>query len=214
MLSRIHTPRIAIAVVSALLFLLMSGCSSNQARQAAFVPDENASSLAEIINQYRAFHQLDSLAESPTLHRVALAHVTDLQRSGVFAGECNLHSWSDQGPWTPCCYSRDHAKSACMLNKPAEFSNGRFNAPGYEIATVHGLGMSPARALRHWLHSDAHHDVLLNRNQWTDVRWKSIGAAISENYAVVWFSEASEEDERQLTDARGTHRPPEARLLK
>ena len=48
--------------------------------------------------------------------------------------ECNLHSWSDKGPWSACCYTPDHAQAQCMWDKPSELTN--YPGNGYEISAA------------------------------------------------------------------------------
>lgn len=53
---------------------------------------------------------------------------------GAIGGECNLHSWSNNGYglWNGCCYTSNHAAASCMWDKPREISGGIFTGNGYE----------------------------------------------------------------------------------
>lgn len=146
--------------------------------------------LAEVINQYRIEKGLNKILISPSLTIVAEAHVKDLANNQPDKGNCNMHSWSDKGTWSACCYTDDHSEASCMWNKPSELTSYQGN--GYEIAAWYSGDISANRALSQWQGSQGHHNVILNKDNWNDNEWKAIGAAIYKGYAVVWFGE--EED--------------------
>lgn len=155
------------------------------------VQEEGPQELFEAINDYRAANGLGALRWSPSLAVVAEAHVRDLERN-YQAEPCSLHSWSDQGPWSSCCYLRDAPSVACMWDKPAELSG--YPGKGYEIA-VEVFGARPLdaqRALTEWRASPAHDDVILNRGTWRGATWRAVGVALSEHYAVVWFGKVDD----------------------
>ena len=56
--------------------------------------------LYELINAYRDEYGLPSIPLSPSLCYVAGAHVWDLNTNQPDRGRCNMHSWSNEGPWT------------------------------------------------------------------------------------------------------------------
>ena len=145
--------------------------------------------MADVINQYRREKGLSAIPVSASLTAVAQAHVNDLQFANAVGGSCNLHSWSNQGGWSGCCYTSDHARADCMWSKPSEITEGVYSGKGYEISAVYSKTMTAERALDSWLGSKGHRDVILNKNQWRRMDWKAIGGAVSENYAVVWFGE-------------------------
>ena len=87
--------------------------------------------LRDLINQYRNQKGLQAIPVSKNLTYVAKLHVKDLADNHPYNKRCNLHSWSDEGPWSPCCYTEDHEQAACMWNKPQELSN--YPGLGYEI---------------------------------------------------------------------------------
>jgi len=128
---------------------------------------------------------LDAIARSAASDTVAQTHVDDLAENGPASGECNLHSWSDAGDWTACCYTDDHAEAECMWSKPAELTD--YTGSGYEIASA-GAGSADG-AVRIWDGSDAHRAVILNEDIWADNEWNALGGAISGGYAVAWFGE-------------------------
>ena len=142
--------------------------------------------LLDLINQYRADNSLPPVPWSKSLTAVAQWHVWDLATNHPEDEvNCNLHSWSDQGVWSPVCYTPDHANAAGMWNKPSEITAGVYWANGYEIA-VEGTS-SPAVALALWQGSAPHNDVILNQGIWTSSVWRAIGAGIFNQFVVVWF---------------------------
>lgn len=170
-----------------LLLLLVSGCAT---------PPSPGERLVETVNEHREDRGLERVAWSPALAEVAQAHLQDLESSDAAEGEqCNLHSWSDEGEWTACCYRPgDKASAECMRRKPREITGEDYPHAGYEIAAWRSSGMDREEALRIWRDSDAHHEVMVNRGVWSEVEWEAIGAALSEEYALVWFGEEPEGD--------------------
>lgn len=142
--------------------------------------------LYELIMSYRASYNLPSIPLSPALTYVAHTHVRDLAAYHP-TGECNLHSWSEHGEWTPCCYTSDHAQAQLMWNKPRELTT--YTGAGYEIAFYNSAGATAASALAGWKPSHGHNTVVINQEQWSSKTWKAIGIGIYRNYAVVWFGE-------------------------
>jgi hypothetical protein len=151
--------------------------------------------LLRLINEYRQLNHLKSVTVSKSLSYVARIHAYDLSDHHKQGTRCNMHSWSDNGKWTPCCYTDDHKKARCMWDKPRELTN--YPANGYEISfyTTRKYPSPEAMAkdiLDGWKKSHSHNEVIINRGVWKDINWKAIGIGISENYATVWFGE--EED--------------------
>ncbi len=154
--------------------------------------------LVLLINRYREQKGLPAIPVSKNLTYVARLHVQDLSQNHPFSKRCNLHSWSDKGPWTPCCYTEDHAEAECMWIKPQELSN--YPGLGYEIAYWTNEPLSPAgyarKALAGWQRSVPHNVVMVNLGRWKSKAWKAMGVGVFDGYAVVWFGE--EEDQEQL----------------
>lgn len=149
--------------------------------------------LADLINQYRIQQGLKKIPVSVSLTLVAEAHVLDLENN-ILSGNCNLHSWSNQGNWTACCYTSDHAKAQCMWDKPKEITQRHYIGNGYEIAAYSTGAITPEGALELWKGSSGHHNVIINRDIWVNSNWQAIGAAVSEHYAVVWFGTEADPD--------------------
>lgn len=147
--------------------------------------------LARLINAYRNQNGLPSVPISKSLTHVAQAHVLDLHLHRPDTGTdsrgmpCNLHSWSDQGNWSPVCYTSDHEYAAGMWNKPREITGGVYTGNGYEISHRSSAGATPDSALRGWQSSPGHNSVIIEQNNWGP--WQAMGVAVYEQYAVAWF---------------------------
>lgn len=142
--------------------------------------------LYDMIMEYRKEKGLPNIQLSKSLTFVAQTHVKDLEKSGLINSLCNMHSWSNNGPWTSCCYTNDHARASCMWDKPRELTSYQGN--GYEISYgAHGASVTAEGALEGWKKSSGHNAVIINQGIWFDNNWMAIGVGISEGYAVVWF---------------------------
>ncbi len=154
--------------------------------------------LFRLINEYRKQKGLAPVPLSRNLTYVAKLHAQDLAENHPYGKRCNLHSWSDQGIWSPCCYTEDHAEAACMWNKPSEVSN--YPGYGYEIAYWTNEPLSQVnfakKALAGWKRSLPHNIVMVNQGAWHKKRWNAMGVGIYKGYACVWFGE--EEDSEEL----------------
>ncbi len=153
--------------------------------------------LLELINQHRIDEGHATVPWSKSLTQVAQWHVWDLETNHPDVSiSCNMHSWSDQGIWTPVCYTSDHANAAGMWIKPSEITVNVYSANGYEIAYFASAGATPQGALAAWKRSSSHNDVILNQGMWASRDpWPAMGAGIFGDYAVVWFGD--------MTDPRG-----------
>jgi uncharacterized protein YkwD len=150
-------------------------------------PTPDGAEIVDLVNAYRQSQGLPVVPYSPSLSCVAVTHVHDLAANPP-QGNCNLHSWSDQGSWTPCCYTPDHAQAQCMWDKPAEITS--YPGYGYENAAS-GVG-SPDAALAAWQNSPAHNDVILNQGMWSSHPWHAVGAGLYQGYAALWFGEQAD----------------------
>jgi uncharacterized protein YkwD len=152
--------------------------------------------LVALIQDYRAERDLPPVPVSRSLSRVARSHVRDLDENAPDFGECNAHSWSDQGDWTPCCYTPDHAAAQCMWDKPDEIAD--FSAYGYEIAfgssSINQTGyQATARdAFDGWRGSPGHNAVMVNLEPWDRYEWRALGVAVHAGFAVAWFASADD----------------------
>jgi len=156
---------------------------------------ETEQQLAIMINTYRAENHLPAIELSVSLTYVAHTHCNDLAESNVNSGKCNLHSWSDHGKWTSCCYTPDHRHAACMWNKPRELTS--YTGDGFEIAyfttaTFDSPAAYAKEILESWKESPAHNEVIINRGIWDKVAWKAMGVSIWRRYATVWFGKETD----------------------
>jgi len=166
-----------------------SGSSSSLRSSSSSVQGINSAEemrLYELIMEYREEKGLPRIPISRSLTHVAQVHVKDLyEYSSSFEEQCNMHSWSDQGSWTPCCYTSDHAAASCMWNKPKELTS--YTSEGYEIAYWRSNQLTPESALNGWKNSSGHNAVIINEGSWVNMEWKAIGIGIYRTYAVAWF---------------------------
>ena len=145
--------------------------------------------IVDLLNDYRAQNGLSAVPCSPSLMVVADTHVHDLHENQPHTvANCNLHSWSDQGTWSACCYTADHAQAQCMWDKPRELTV--YTGNGYENAAAGAS--SPSAAINMWKNSSAHNAVMLNEGIWSSHPWKAVGAALYQGYAVLWFGEQTD----------------------
>lgn len=170
-----------------------------------YKPTTDEIELAKIINDYRAQRGLKRLPLSPSLSYVARLHVLDLNSHAPQSGsKCNLHSWSEYGPWTHCCYTPDHAERECMWKKPLELT--RYRGYGFEIAagyTMHSgtpITLSPAKTLELWKKSPRHNEVMINTGIWRENPWAAMGVALVDGYASAWFGQ---EPDPECTQSQG-----------
>jgi uncharacterized protein YkwD len=150
--------------------------------------------LYDLIMDYRGRRGLESISISPSLTYVARVHARDLAENRPFDDYCNLHSWSDSGDWTACCYTDDHRESSCMWFKPYELTG--FRGIGYEIVYYSTFPEDhvdfPNAVIEGWKASKSHNQVIINRGEWKSLEWKSIGIAVNGPFAVVWFSDTGD----------------------
>lgn len=152
---------------------------------------ESERELFDLVNTYRKGRGLSEIPFSSALTVVAQTHAKDLMENYKQSGRCNMHSWSNKGPWKGCCYRDNHKNPECMWDKPKEIAG--YDSPGYEIAYWHSVAAEPVNALEVWKRSTGHHAVIANLGVFKDAEWKAMGVGIYQGYAVVWFGEARDE---------------------
>jgi hypothetical protein len=153
---------------------MLTGCSAD------------ALELITLVNEYRAENALPAIAASPSLCFVGDTHIGDLVANAPHApANCNLHSWSDQGSWSACCYTSDHAQAQCMWDKPKELTV--YPSNGYENSAGGGGSITPTQALNLWKGSAGHNAVILNEGIWANQTWRAMGAGVQNGYAMLWF---------------------------
>ncbi len=170
-----------------ILVLLIQGSSIASAQD--LTDDELY--LYNLVMEYRESLGLPSIPLSPSLTFVAKTHVLDLSENNPVSDNCNAHSWSFNGAWSGCCYTRNHAQAECMWSKPKELTS--YTGAGYEIAFWSSRKVDPNQALEEWKASPGHHDVIINGGNWRE-NWNAIGIGIFNNYAVIWFGHAPDKN--------------------
>jgi len=160
-----------------------TGATETGSTDPQFEPSAIELDLYERVNAYRTANALPSVPLSPSLSRVARLHAEDqVAHHASFEPQCNLHSWSDAGAWTPCCYTSDHAEAECMWDKPRELTD--YPGNGYEISS---LGPPDAEGhLAGWQSSEPHDDVIMQRPPWTEP-WLAMGVGVAGSHANIWF---------------------------
>jgi|SRR5690554_4097874 len=153
---------------------------------------DNEKALYHAVNEYRGEHNLTPIPLSTSLTIVAQTHVRDLVENEPFdnAGNCNPHSWSDQGSWKSCCYNSGK-DGECMWNKPRELTS--YDSDGYEIVmqwfneSKPNENVSAEDALQTWKKSTSHNNVILNKGMWKSSEWNAVGVGIYHGFAAIWF---------------------------
>lgn len=152
--------------------------------------------LLQLVDVYRVENSLAMIPWSQSLMTVGQWHAIDaaLNDTVIFAGDCNLHSWSSTRPdlWTGMCYTPDHAEAAKMWSKPLEITDGVYTASGYENGAW-GYS-SVAAALNGWKGSPGHNAVILNEGIWSSLTWRAMGVGVDlvNRYYYLWFSTAND----------------------
>lgn len=151
--------------------------------------------IFRLINNYRQSKKLPQIAFSPSLSFVARAHAQDQTMHHRYKSRCNLHSWSDEGEWTSCCYTADHNRAECMWNKPRELTD--YSGDGFEISFYSTYRYSDeaafaADALAGWKKSHGHNSVIVNLDGWKKTEWKAMGVGVHGCYINVWFGKEAD----------------------
>lgn len=141
--------------------------------------------LCDLINQHRSTLNLPAVPFSNAAWLVAANHAWD-SGNNKQSGSCSLHSWSDRpGAWTGCCYNVSSPNGNCMWQKVKEIAG--INSRGYEISAGGGGNMTASSALKMWLGSPLHRDVIENTGMWANKKWTGFGCSVSNGYGHCWF---------------------------
>lgn len=154
---------------------------------------QKESALLTQLNEYRGSHGLPDIPNSRSLNKVARIHAMDLAENKTYTGKdsrgenCNLHSWSDRGFWTPVCYTRDHLYADQSRNKAQQITNNVYYDVAYENAYWVSAGeVTPLRVVEKWKTSPGHNALILELGTWKDVNFVAMGIGIYKNIAVIW----------------------------
>lgn len=184
------------------LFLFFAATISAQTfdyKNVCLTSDEQK--LAGLINAFRKENKKSTLPLSKALTIVAKAHVTDLQENRPDTSICLTGSWSDNADWTPCCYNKYVLNEECMWGKPKELTDYPYR--GYELSYFEEGIIQVDSLFNIWMTSEETKDMLLTQGNFSPKKWETMGLAVGENYACIWFG--------QRTDAAGS--PPACETL-
>lgn len=183
-----------------LILFFASYCHAQEQQTATSVQENVCLSVEELklfeqLNAYRKSNGLTTVPLSRALCAVAQLHVKDLAEHYRVNSKCNLHSWSENGKWSACCYTPDHKEAQCMWDKPRELTD--YVGDGYEIAfytnQLEKLNAMTESALTQWKNSPAHLQVLINTNDFKEAQWHAMGVGIYKGFACVWFGMTADE---------------------
>ena len=157
--------------------------------------------MYNLINNFRTENNLNNISLSESLSVLAKIHINDLITNHPDTSICNLHSWSDKGNWSACCYNKYLFKPSCMYNKAKELTN--YKAKAYEMVFWETTEANPDSIIKSWMNTDAFADMILCEGKWKNFNWKAIGIAVKNNYAIAWFGEIKDiEDKPELCNKK------------
>jgi len=152
--------------------------------------------LVRLINEYREGLGLVRVSPSKSLSLVARMHSRDLYENKPYiaqdgnGNQCNMHSWSNKGGWSPACYTNDNSKAESMWNKPKEITNNIYTGLGFEnVYRTSEEKVSTSTVLERWKNSPAHNVVITESGIWKGMNWPAMGVSIYKNVAVIWFGD-------------------------
>lgn len=197
------------SIVLIFLAFLVKPSSANSLQPGTCLNAEEEK-LVQLVNQYRVANGLQQIPVSYSLTLVGQWHVQDLNANHPDTGtgykdqSCNMHSWSvwKPGLWNAMCYTPDHHEAQEMWDKPRQISQGAYQGTGYEIAYSSSGQVTAEAALAGWQGSVPHRDVILEQGVWNGKNWPAMGVGLYQHYAVIWFSETS--DNQGMTACRTT----------
>lgn len=154
---------------------------------------EKEAELFRLVNEYREEHGLPPVANARSLNKVARMHAIDLVEHSPAEGKdsrglnCSMHSWSDNGAWSPVCYTTDHKYADAMWDKPREITKFTYNGDGYEnVYATSDFEVNPKKVLDAWKKSPSHNAVILESGIWKGSNLLAFGVGIYKNHAVMW----------------------------
>ncbi|MCD4737524.1 MAG: SPOR domain-containing protein [Bacteroidales bacterium] len=143
--------------------------------------------LYQLVNEYRKILNLSEIPLSNSLCKVAQLHTKDLNESKPFNEDCNYHSWSGNGHWTPCCYNSSRKDMSCITEKPAELTS--YPGTAFEIIYWENEGATASKAFDQWKTTGAAKEILINLREWSKIDWNALGMSINGKFAVMWIGE-------------------------
>ena len=193
-----------------LLFLTISIGFSFVSKRKKKLPDICLSieekKLFELVNNYRIDKGLKEIPLSISLTFVAQTHAKDLHNNRPAASDsCNMHSWSKTRDWSDCCYDKSHRQKECMWDKPKQLTN--YNGKGFELS--HGFGqlkefkgdtVTAESALKGWINSVHHNNVLINKKVWSKIEWNAMGIGIHKDFICLCLGEEKDTEEKKFIE--------------
>jgi len=150
--------------------------------------------LFMLINEFRNENELSVIPLSPSLSFVARTHAKDIFTYHPDTSICNMHSWSDKGNWTACCYNKYVINQECMWEKPNELTN--YPDKGYELIYFENDNtLKPENVLNLWKKVKASSEMILTSGKWKNFDWNAIGVGVYKGYALVWFGELTDNED-------------------
>lgn len=176
------------------LFLLISVSLKLQGQDIPqnFCLSNDEATLFNLINGLRVANGQEPLLLSKSLSYVAQLHVRDLSMTQQSGTECNHHSWSDKGNWTPICYPREQTRKKSVWDKPKELT--RYPSVAYEVVYWENSAALPEMIIDNWKTTKQSSELVLSQAKWSKNNWKVVGVAVFKGYASAWFGEAYDQE--------------------
>jgi hypothetical protein len=143
--------------------------------------------LFNAVNDYRKSQNLPLIPLSKSLSYIAKLHIKDLITNLPDTAGCGFHSWSDKGPWKPCCFKRENKDKYCILSKPKELTN--YPGIAHEVVFWESREASAEKAIKQWKETSAARFMLTNFREWEKFRWNAMGVGIEGGFAILWLGE-------------------------
>ncbi|NCD42330.1 MAG: hypothetical protein EOL88_09590 [Bacteroidia bacterium] len=185
-----------------LVFLLVLQALSVQAQVEVQYLSNEEQALANAVNQWRRQNDLPEVPLSNALTYVADVHAKDLHFYTPYDRNCSMHSWSDNGRWSGCCYSNPTTDGRCMHNKPHELTG--YAGLGFELVYWDNSAHPSENAFQLWKANHASNTLLLNRDLFSVYDWNAMGVRIFRGYVVLWFGTVQDVSRPQVTEAGDT----------
>ena len=146
--------------------------------------------LYNLIMEYRKDNKLKKIPISSSLTLVAQIHLKDLIHNKPDLKKGNAHSWSNKGNWSSVNYLGYQHQARYIWDKPRELTS--YKGDGFEIVCgsnkcCSDFVMTAEYALDSWIKSTNHNNMIINKKNFKKIEWKSIGIAVKNGFAVVWF---------------------------
>lgn len=184
-----HTKNLYRFLIAAVMLTMFYPAAAQKIPQNFCLSDEEAQ-LFRMINDFRISKGLEPLVLSKSLSYVAQLHVKDLQMNHPYGPDCNHHSWSDRGNWTPFCYPKDQTRKKSVWDKPKELT--RYPSVAYEVVYWENSAAFTDQIMENWKSTPQSANLILSEGKWSRNHWKVVGISIFKGFASAWFGESSD----------------------